>query len=237
MISIADNLDKVSKSIKKAETDSARPEGSVSLLPVSKTQSAETLTAAIELGLDCFGENYLNEALAKQNALQECLSEQAYQALVWHFIGPIQSNKTRAIAEHFDWVQSLDRIKIAKRLNEQRPTQRQPLAVCIQVNVDDEATKSGISLTELDALAEQVAELPNLQLRGLMAIPAAKASAEQQAQSFARMQQAFKQLKAQYPSVDTLSMGMSGDMALAIAHGSTMVRVGTALFGARAPKA
>lgn len=237
MISIADNLDKVSKSIKKAEADSARPDGSVSLLPVSKTQSADTLTTAIDLGLDCFGENYLNEALAKQNALQACLSEQAYQALVWHFIGPIQSNKTRAIAEHFDWVQSLDRIKIAKRLNEQRPEQCQPLAVCLQVNVDDEATKSGISLAELDAFAEQVAELPNLQFRGLMAIPAAKASAEQQAQSFARMQQAFEQLKAKYPSVDTLSMGMSGDMALAIAHGSTMVRVGTALFGARAPKA
>lgn len=236
MFSIAEQLNNVSRSIKKAESEAGRPENAVQLLPVTKTQSAETLQQAFELGLRIFGENYLNEALDKQQGLRESLPSSDYDAITWHFIGPIQSNKTRAIAEHFDWVQSLDRIKIARRLNEQRPADRPPLAVCVQINVDEEDTKSGILLDELEAFADELESMAHLQLRGLMAIPKAGQSSEQLGQSFHRMRAAFEGLQRRYPAVDTLSMGMSADMALAIEHGSTMVRVGTALFGARPPK-
>lgn len=236
MFSIADNLENVSQSIKKAESEAGRPSGGVALLPVSKTQRPEVLKQAYDLGLRVFGENYLNEALDKQKALAGLLGEKAYQEICWHFIGPVQSNKTRAIAEHFDWLQSLDRLKIAKRLNEQRPSKLPPLSVCIQVNVDEEDSKSGIQLDELGEFASAVSAMKGLTLRGLMAIPKANADSDIQRISFEKMHTAFQKLKKRYPQVDTLSMGMSGDLGAAIEAGSTMVRVGTALFGARPPK-
>ncbi|MDX1452461.1 MAG: YggS family pyridoxal phosphate-dependent enzyme [Oleiphilaceae bacterium] len=233
MFSIADNLKNVRQRIQKATKAAARPEHEVSLLAVSKTQPAEALLAAIEAGQRAFGENYVQEAVDKQAALQTLCTAAQWQALSWHFIGPLQSNKTRLVAEHFDWVHSIDRIKIARRLSEQRLAEKGPLQVCLQVNIDDEASKAGVALSELPQLVDAVMALPNLQLRGLMTIPAATDDADQTRASFARMHTAFLELAQQCASVDTLSMGMSGDLELAVANGSTMVRVGTAIFGAR----
>lgn len=196
------------------------------LLAVSKTRPAEDIRAAHALGINDFGENYLQEALPKIEALQAL-------GLTWHFIGPIQSNKTRPIAEHFDWVHSVDRDKIARRLNEQRPADAPPLQVCLQVNVSGEASKSGVSPAELPALAEAVMQLPRLRLRGLMAIPAATTSEAQQRATFAQLRGLFEDLQPRAPDLDTLSMGMSGDLESAIAEGSTLLRIGTALFGPR----
>lgn len=196
------------------------------LLAVSKTRPAEDIRAAHALGINDFGENYLQEALPKIEALQAL-------GLTWHFIGPIQSNKTRPIAEHFDWVHSVDRDKIARRLNEQRPADAPPLQVCLQVNVSGEASKSGVSPAELPALAEAVMQLPRLRLRGLMAIPAATNSDAEQRAAFAQLRGLFEELKPQAPDLDTLSMGMSGDLEAAVAEGSTLLRIGTALFGPR----
>ena len=203
-----------------------RAPGSVALLAVSKTWGPEAVRAAHAAGQTAFGENYIQEAVEKITALRDL-------PLVWHCIGPIQSNKTRLVAEHFDWVHSIDRLKIAQRLSEQRPAHLPPLQVCIQVNVDGGATKSGVSPSELPELARAVAALPRLQLRGLMTIPE---PAETEAEMRAVHRQAkvlFEQLRAQGLPLDTLSMGMSADMAAAIAEGSTMVRVGTAIFGKR----
>ncbi|MFD2230860.1 YggS family pyridoxal phosphate-dependent enzyme [Alkalimarinus sediminis] len=226
MISIADNVKNVSQRIQKATKLASRDENSVQLLAVTKTRSPDELKTAIQSGLTQFGENYLQEALIKIDALQ-------HYPLVWHFIGPIQSNKTRAIAEKFDWVHSVDRLKVAQRLSAQRPDNLKPLNICIQVNINDEHSKSGIPLADLNELAESIAALPNLTLKGLMTIPAASQSEDDLRNSFKEMHRAFESLKQKHGSVDTLSMGMSGDIEIAIAEGSTMVRVGTALFGKR----
>lgn len=200
------------------------PDG-VTLLAVSKTRSAEELAALADQGQRDFGENYLQEALDKMAALSE-------RDLVWHFIGPIQSNKTRDIAAHFDWVHSVDRLKIARRLSEQRPTELPPLNICIQVNVDDEESKSGVPLAEAEELAEAVSELPHLRLRGLMAIPRADSDDGNRA-AFRRLAMTLSQLRNTMPALDTLSMGMSADYTVAIEEGATVVRLGTALFGPR----
>ena len=223
---IADNIARVQALIVAACQATGRAPGSVQLLAVSKTWSADAVRTAHAAGQTDFGENYIQEAVEKITALHDL-------PLVWHCIGPIQSNKTRLVAEHFDWVHSVDRLKIAQRLSEQRPEHLPPLQVCIQVNVDGVETKSGVSPQELPALAQAVAVLPRLQLRGLMTIPE---PAETEAKMHAVHRQAkdlFEQLRAQGLTLDTLSMGMSADMAAAIAEGSTMVRVGTAIFGKR----
>lgn len=207
----------------------SRAPGSVSLLAVSKTRTSEELRALAGQGITRFGENYLQEALDKMAELQDL-------PLEWHFIGPIQSNKTRSIAEHFDWVHSVDRLKIAQRLSEQRPPERPPLNICLQVNISAEPSKSGASLAELPELARQVAALPNLKLRGLMAIPAPAADFDTQRQSFRALRQALEALNAGGLALDTLSMGMSDDLEAAIAEGATLVRIGTALFGPRPAK-
>jgi pyridoxal phosphate enzyme (YggS family) len=193
---------------------------------VSKTQSAATVREAYEAGQRDFGENYVQEALEKIAALP-------LPGLVWHFIGPLQSNKTRDIASHFDWVHSVDRLKIASRLNEQRPAGMAPLNVCIQVNISDEDSKSGVALADVEALCEAVQSMPNLRLRGLMAIPAPSDDPAAQRAVYAPLAALLRQLQALYAGMDTLSVGMSADFAAAIAEGSTLVRVGTAIFGAR----
>ncbi|MCP5208233.1 MAG: YggS family pyridoxal phosphate-dependent enzyme [Hahellaceae bacterium] len=228
MISIADNLQNVRQLIKNAAISAGRDENSVQLLAVSKTHPATAIRAAIDAGQRRFGENYLQEALDKILTLRDITN------IEWHFIGPIQSNKTRPIAENFHWVHTLDREKTAHRLDAQRPSTLAPLNVCIQINIDNEPTKSGIMPTDLAPLAAAITKMPNLQLRGLMAIPKAQASDAEMAASFTKMQRLFEKLKTQHPSVDTLSMGMSADLNEAIAAGSTMVRIGTAIFGARA---
>jgi len=227
---IADPLAKVTARIQHAAEVAGRNAETVRLIAVSKTQLAEAVAQAYACGQRDFGENYLQEALEKQAALTHL------RDIVWHFIGPIQSNKTRAIAENFAWIHSIDREKVAQRLNDQRPADLAPLQVCLQVNIDDETTKSGTSLAELPALAKAVNQLPRLQLRGLMALPAAANNADRQRLAFAKLRQALQSLQAQGYVLDTLSMGMSGDMAAAIAEGATMVRVGTDIFGVRSQK-
>jgi pyridoxal phosphate enzyme (YggS family) len=206
-----------------------RNSNEVTLLAVSKTKTAADIRAAFAAEQRHFGENYLQEALEKQQQLVGL-------NIVWHFIGPIQSNKTGALAEHFQWVHSVDRLKIARRLSEQRLKHLPALNICLQVNLDNEASKSGVTLAELPALADAVAKLPHLKLRGLMAIPAPRSDVNEQQQSLERLQQALKQLNQQGYTLDTLSMGMSGDLEAAIAAGSTMVRIGTDIFGARTPR-
>nr|CAB3504919.1 unnamed protein product [Digitaria exilis] len=196
---------------------------------LSKTKPASAIADAIEAGQHAFGENYVQEGVDKIRFFQE----QGKTDLQWHFIGPLQSNKSRLVAEHFDWCHTIDRLRIASRLNDQRPEALPPLNVLIQVNISDENSKSGIALEELDALAADVAALPRLTLRGLMAIPAPESSYERQFAVAQQMAVAFEALKARYETVDTLSLGMSDDMEAAIAAGSTMVRIGTAIFGAR----
>lgn len=202
-----------------------RPEEIV-LLAVSKKQPLARIEALINDGQRRFGENYVDEALDK-------MAHFAAHDLEWHFIGPVQSNKTRALAEAFDWVQSVDRAKIVRRLNAQRPPDLAPLNILIQVNLDGEAQKAGCAPDALDTLAAEVAAAPRLILRGLMAIPAERSEPSEQQAVFARLRALFEQLAARYPSVDTLSAGMSGDLEAAVAAGSTMVRVGTDLFGPR----
>jgi len=224
---IADQLAKVTARIQQAAQAAARNPETVRLIAVSKTQAAAAIAQAYASGQRDFGENYLQEALDKQAELRRLTD------LVWHFIGPIQSNKTRPIAENFNWVHSIDREKVAQRLNDQRPAHLPPLQVCLQVNIDDETTKSGVSLAELPTLAKAVNQLPRLQLRGLMAIPAASNNTDQQRAAFAKLRLALQALHAQGNALDTLSMGMSGDLEAAIAEGATMVRVGTDVFGQR----
>lgn len=206
-----------------------RAAGAVTLLAVSKTQPADVVRAAAAAGQRRFGENYLQEALVKMAALADL-------DLEWHFIGPLQSNKTRPVAEHFAWVHSVDRLKLAERLSAQRPAGLPPLNVCLQVNISAEASKSGCSLDDLPALAQAVAALPGLQLRGLMAIPAPAEGLEQQRLPFRRLRLALERLNADGLALDTLSMGMSDDLEAAIAEGATLVRVGSAIFGARPAK-
>ncbi|WP_152208553.1 YggS family pyridoxal phosphate-dependent enzyme [Marinobacter changyiensis] len=232
-ISIADNLGSVTRRIQKATMAAGREPGAVRLLAVSKTRSSDDIRAAVSEGVHAFGENYLQEVLDKMAELQDV------PELEWHFIGPIQSNKTRAIAEHFDWVHSVDRLKIAKRLSDQRPDTLPALNICIQVNVDGEASKAGCAPDELPELARQLATLPRLCLRGLMAIPDPDQSDAQLQHSFKTLAEALKAMRADLPqaeALDTLSMGMSGDLELAIKEGATWVRIGTALFGERPAK-
>ena len=223
---IAGNISQVRAHIDVACQAAERPQGSVRLLAVSKTFGPEAVRQAHAAGQIAFGENYIQEAVDKIAALRDL-------PLEWHCIGPIQSNKTRLVAEHFDWVHSVDRLKIAQRLSEQRPAERPPLQVCIQVNVDGGATKSGVPPQDLPALAQAVAALPRLQLRGLMTIPEPADSPEQMRAVHRQAKDLFDQLCRQGLPLDTLSMGMSADLDAAIAEGSTMVRVGTAIFGRR----
>ena len=226
MPSIAENIFRAGQQIAEAAQACGRAPGAVTLLAVSKTQSAATVREAYEAGQRDFGENYVQEALDKIGALP-------LPGLVWHFIGPLQSNKTRDIASHFDWVHSVDRLKIATRLNEQRPAGMAPLNVCIQVNISEEDSKSGVAMADVEALCEALQSLPNLRLRGLMAIPAPCDDPVAQRAVYAPLTALLRQLQARYPGMDTLSIGMSADFAAAIAEGSTLVRVGTAIFGAR----
>ncbi|WP_395505225.1 YggS family pyridoxal phosphate-dependent enzyme [Ectopseudomonas hydrolytica] len=223
MSTIAENIAKVGARIREAAQASQRNFADIGLLAVSKTKPADAIREAHAAGLRDFGENYLQEALEKQAALSDL-------PLIWHFIGPIQSNKTRPIAEHFDWVHSVDRLKIAQRLSDQRPAHLAPLNICLQVNVSFEPSKSGCSPEELPELAQAITALPNLKLRGLMAIPEPTDDIAAQHAAFARLRQLRDDLGLQ---LDTLSMGMSHDLEAAIAEGATWVRIGTALFGAR----
>ena len=229
MNDIAHNLAQVRDKISAAATRCGRASEEVTLLAVSKTKPASAVAEAVAAGQRAFGENYVQEGVDKIRQFQET----GVSGLEWHFIGPLQSNKSRLVAEHFDWCHTVDRLRIASRLSEQRPATLAPLNILIQINISDEASKSGITLSELDALAAQVVELPGVRLRGLMAIPAPVSDYERQFAVAQQMAVAFDALKARYPTVDTLSLGMSDDMDAAIAAGSTMVRIGTAIFGAR----
>ncbi|QYJ98733.1 YggS family pyridoxal phosphate-dependent enzyme [Shewanella alkalitolerans] len=228
MTTIADRLADAHQRIAQAAQNSSRDSREIQLLAVSKTKPIDQIVAAYDAGQRLFGENYVQESEEKINALRE-----SHGDIEWHFIGPLQSNKTKSIAEHFDWMHTLSREKIAKRLSEQRPSHLAPLQVCIQVNVSQEESKSGVNPDEVAHLAEIIASLPKLTLRGLMAIPTATDDVALQQAEFSQMQALFEALKQQHPSLDTLSMGMSQDLEQAIAAGSTMVRIGSAIFGAR----
>lgn len=226
MATIATNLQAVHTAIARSAHGAQRREQDIILLAVSKTFPAEAIREAHAAGQAAFGESYVQEALDKIAALREL-------PLEWHFIGPIQSNKTRAIAENFAWVHSIERLKIAERLSAQRPQGLPPLNVCLQVNVSGESSKSGAAPAEVSELARAVAALPNLKLRGLMAIPAPACTFEAQRKPFAELRWLLAQLNAEGLALDTLSMGMSQDMAAAITEGATIVRVGSAIFGSR----
>ena len=230
--------------IEAAARGCGRSPADVALLAVSKSFDADAVLALAACGQRAFGESYLQEALPKMAACRDRWALRASErsapdrdALSWHFIGPVQSNKTRSIAEAFDWVHSVDRERIARRLSEQRPDGLGPLQVCVQVDVSGEATKSGCDPADAPALAATIAGLPRLRLRGVMAIPAPTDDPARQRAQFARVRDLFERLRAGGLEVDTLSMGMSADLEAAIAEGATIVRVGTALFGARAPRA
>ena len=225
---ISDNLQRLRGQIAAACTDCGRNTNEVTLLAVSKTFGADAVRQAYAAGQREFGENYIQEGVDKIALLADL------PQLVWHMIGPIQSNKTRLVAENFAWVHSIDRYKTAQRLSEQRPSQLAPLQVCLQVNIDGGANKSGVAPGELMALALQVSQLPHMQLRGMMVIPEPAINLAASQAVFTRTYEVFSTLKAIYPHVDTLSMGMSSDMTTAVQQGSTMVRVGTAIFGQRA---
>ena len=226
MTNIAKNLRIVREQINLATQNAQRSASEVSLLAVSKTRNADELREAFQTGQRDFGENYLQESLDKIALLSDL-------DICWHFIGPIQSNKTRPIAESFHWVHSVDRLKIAKRLNDQRPAHLPPLNICLQVNVDDEQNKSGVAIAGLGDLARQVVELPSIKLRGLMCLPAIRQDFAAQRAPFARLHTLASELCNAGIVTDTLSMGMSADYRAAIFEGSTIVRVGTAIFGAR----
>lgn len=226
MTMIADNLQGVRARIASACTTAGRAADSVRLLAVSKTFGADAVLAAVAAGQTAFGENYIQEGVEKIAAL-------AHLKLEWHCIGPIQSNKTRPVAEHFDWVHSVDRLKIAQRLSEQRPTDLSPLQVCIQVNMDGGPTKAGVAPADALALARQVAALPNLRLRGIMTIPEPATDFVAACAVHTGAKALFDALNAEGLELDTLSMGMTGDLEAAVQCGSTMVRVGTAIFGGR----
>lgn len=231
MHNIPQQISRIQHTIAAITSKHHRPPQSVQLLAVSKKHSALRIAEAFSAGQTAFGENYLQEARDKQNELQDL-------PIVWHFIGPIQSNKTREIAENFAWVHSVDRLKIATRLSQQRPEYLPPLNICIQINCDNEASKAGVTLEALPELVDAISQLPRLQLRGLMAIPAKRENMLEQQRVFQSLSDTLallNQLDEQEPTprFDTLSMGMSDDMEAAIAAGSTMVRIGSAIFGAR----
>ena len=227
MNGVTDKIHTAQEQIAELEQQSGRPRGSVTLLAVSKRQPVAKIREAAAAGLRDFGENYLQEAIEKQQQLEDL------PKLIWHFIGPIQSNKTRGISENFDWVHSVDRSKIARRLSEQRPPHLKPLSICIQINLSEENTKSGTTTTQAADLCALTDSLENIRLRGLMAIPAPSEHADEQRKNFMALSRLFNTLKSKHPSMDTLSMGMSNDYGPAILQGSTMIRLGTALFGPR----
>lgn len=226
--SIASKYHSLQNNIRQQEQRFNREPGSVALLAVSKTQTAGRLREAWAAGVRDFGENYVQEALGKIAELSANTHD-----ITWHFIGPIQSNKTRDLAAHFHWVHSVDRLKIIQRLQDQRPSDLPPLNICVQINLSSEDTKSGVSLQDARDLCAAASKMDRLCLRGLMAIPAPCPDHEQQRNAFRPLAALFDELKKLYPTMDTLSMGMSDDFAAAIAEGSTMIRIGTALFGRR----
>ncbi len=230
MSAITEHLQSVRTRVSQAARQAQRDPSSVNLLAVSKTQPVSAILEAAEAGQSAFGENYEQEAVRKILAIRQ---ERPDLKLEWHFIGPIQSNKTRAIAEHFDWVHSVDRERIARRLSEQRPDDLPPLNICLQVNISGEDSKSGVRPEELAALVRAVSGMPRLKLRGLMAIPEPQSDPEKQRQPFNAMKMLFEQLKRAGYDLDTLSMGMSDDMEAAVQEGATTVRIGTAIFGQR----
>lgn len=230
MNQIEQNLQDVKQKIASAAAQCGRAPDAVTLLAVSKTKPVSAVEDALAAGQRAFGENYVQEGVDKILHFRATHPEMAVE---WHFIGPLQSNKSRLVAEHFDWCHTVDRHKIAQRLSEQRPATLAPLNVLLQVNISAEESKSGITPAALFTLAADVAALPHLTLRGLMAIPAPESDYQRQLSVFQQMNDLFQQLKLHYPQVDTLSMGMTDDMNAAIAAGSTLVRIGTAIFGAR----
>ncbi len=223
---LCDNLKTHDAIIQDLEKKYGRKSGSVSLLAVSKRKPVEMVVRAQQCGQTAFGENYAQELEQKASVIQS-------ESLQWHFIGPIQSNKTQIIATHADWVHSLDRVKIAKRLSEQRPEGLPSLQICIQVNLDQETTKSGISIPELEQLCDEVSALNHITIRGLMCIPVASSNFEESRRSFEKLRLALESLNRLGHNLDTLSMGMSGDFEAAIAEGATIIRIGTAIFGQR----
>jgi len=227
MNTIAKRLAQIRARITQAEQDYQRPPGSVKLLAVSKTHPLADLQALHELGQHCFAENYLQDALPKITGLSGDID--------WHFIGPLQSNKTRPVAEHFHWLHTLERLKIARRLNDQRPASLPPLNVCIQVNISADPDKAGLTPEAAEILANDLAELPRLRLRGLMTLPRREQDFERQRQPFRELHSLYQQLRQDGFALDTLSMGMTNDLEAAIAEGSTLVRVGGGLFGPRNP--
>jgi len=226
VIRVTENLRLIRDLLAKASNDAGRRDAAITLLAVSKKQPVSAILAAAAAGQRDFGENFVQEGLEK-------IAETGHLDLVWHFIGHLQTNKTRVVAEHFDWVHTIDRLKVARRLSDQRPEHLDELNICLQVNIDDETSKSGVNAADVLALAQDVADLPRLQFRGLMCLPANRAGFEQQRIPFARMRQLLEKLREAGLAADTLSMGMSGDYRAAIFEGSTIVRIGTAIFGAR----
>ena len=226
MIRVTENLTLISDLLATTAKEAQRDPETVSLLAVSKKQSMEKILEAAAAGQRDFGENFVQEGVDK-------IQETADSRLIWHFIGHLQSNKTRPVAEYFDWVHTIDKLKTARRLSEQRPDERPPLNICLQVNVDDEAGKSGVSADGVAELATACAELPNLRLRGLMCLPAIRTSFDAQREPFAKLRRLQEELQRGGLTLDTLSMGMSGDFRAAIFEGATIVRIGTAVFGER----
>jgi pyridoxal phosphate enzyme (YggS family) len=235
MSAIASNLQAVQTRINQAATKAGRSPETIQLLAVSKTWPLASVMAAADAGQNAFGENYVQEGVDKTIAIPQgyFLQGAVHRQLSWHFIGPLQSNKTRLVAEHFDWVHSIERLKIAERLSAQRPPHLPPLQVCLQVNVSGEASKSGCTPDETPELAKAISQLPGLKLRGLMAIPEPADDYAAQCAPFRRLREIYLQLQASGLPLDTLSMGMSHDLEAAIAEGATIVRIGTAIFGER----
>lgn len=230
MNTVQDNLLNIKNEIAEIAKKCERDPNTIQLIAVSKTKPVEQVIEAINAGQLAFGENYVQEGVEKIQYFEKNMPN---NNLIWHFIGPLQSNKSKLVAEHFDWMHTIDRLKIAQRLNDQRPKEMAKLNVLIQVNISQEASKSGVKPEEVADLVKQIVTLPNLNLRGLMAIPEIENDYDKQLNVFTKMQQLLQSLQKDYPFMDTLSMGMSGDMQAAIVAGSTMVRIGTAIFGAR----
>jgi len=226
VIRVTENLKLIRDLLKESALDADRDPESVRLLAVSKKQPLEKILEAVAGGQRDFGENFVQEGVDKIEALAE-------KGLTWHFIGHLQSNKTRIVAEYFDWVHTIDRLKVARRLSEQRPAERPPLNICLQVNVDNEASKSGLRIDQVAGLAAACRDLPGIRLRGLMCLPAIRDDFESQREPFRRLRELADALRADGLPLDTLSMGMSGDFRAAIFEGATLVRIGTALFGER----
>lgn len=231
MTDIFKQVTKVQQKITAAAQQAKRDSEQIQLLAVSKTKPVSLIRQAYQAGLRHFGENYVQESIEKIKQIKG--DNDFAEPVYWYFIGPLQSNKTRPVAENFDWVQSVDRFKIAQRLNDQRPAELPELNICLQVNISGEASKSGTTLSQVIELASQVNELPRLKLRGIMAIPEKTENNERLEKQFQALHNIYLSLQKQYPQVDTLSMGMSGDLESAIRCGSTMVRIGTDIFGAR----